>query len=258
MTLLKVSGLTKSYGGVHAARGVSFKLERGELLALIGPNGAGKSTTFGMVGGQLKPDEGTVVLDGTDITGISPQAIVRLGVGRTFQVATIFKSMTVAENVQVAIAAHRGYSRAMLPIARRLFRDEAMSILSLTRMTDFANRSSGTLSYGDVKRAELAIALSGDTRLLLMDEPTAGMAPRERAALMDLVSQLASERKMGVLFTEHDMDSVFTHSDRILVLVRGQVIAEGTPDEVRQSEQVKRLYLGESGIAAARQAGKAR
>lgn len=255
MTLLKVSGLTKSYGGVHAARGISFDLDHGERLALIGPNGAGKSTTFGMVGGQLRPDHGSVVLEGTDITGKSPQALVRLGVGRTFQVATIFKSMTVAENVQTAIAAHRGYSRAMLPLARRLFREETMKTLALTRMADFADCLSSALSYGDVKRAELAIALCSDPKLLLMDEPTAGMAPRERAGLMSLVSELASERKMGVLFTEHDMDSVFSYSDRILVLVRGQIIAEGTPDEVKRNEQVRRVYLGESGAAAAKRAG---
>ncbi|HVR55534.1 MAG TPA: ABC transporter ATP-binding protein [Pseudolabrys sp.] len=258
MTLLKASALSKSYGGIHAARGVSFELKRGELLALIGPNGAGKSTTFGMVGGQLAPDEGTIHLEDTDITGMSPQAVAKHGVGRTFQVATIFRSMSVVENVQTAIAAYRGRARAALPLARSLFREEAMDILALTRMTDFADRPSGTLSYGDVKRAELAIALTGKTRLLLMDEPTAGMAPRERAGLMDLVSKLADERKMGVLFTEHDMDSVFSHANRILVLVRGQIIAEGTPDEVRQNELVKRVYLGESGTAAARQARKAR
>ncbi|MGM4903833.1 ABC transporter ATP-binding protein [Tardiphaga sp. 866_E4_N2_1] len=258
MTLLKVSELSKSYGGVHAARNVSFDLNRGELVALIGPNGAGKSTTFSMVGGQLTPDHGTIRLDGLDVTGMSPQGIFRQGVGRTFQVATIFSSMTVVENVQTAMAAHRGRSRAALPNAKRLFREEALEILSLTHMADFADRLSSTLSYGDVKRAELAIALIGETKLLLMDEPTAGMAPRERAGLMDLVSRLAAERNMGVLFTEHDMDSVFTHADRILVLVRGQIIAEGSPEEVRQNDHVKKVYLGESGSAAAQQAKKAR
>jgi branched-chain amino acid transport system ATP-binding protein len=256
MTLLKVDGLSKSYGGVRAARDVSFDLQRGELLALIGPNGAGKSTTFAMVGGQVKPNKGKVILDGVDITGMPPRAIAKQGVGRTFQVATIFSSMTVIENVQTAIAAQRSRTLAMLPQARRLFREEAMEVLSITQMTDFADRACGALSYGDVKRAELAIALAGQTRLLLMDEPTAGMAPRERANLMDLVSRLAVERQMGVLFTEHDMDSVFSHANRILVLVRGEIIAEGHPDEVRRNDQVKRLYLGESGAIVAEQARK--
>jgi branched-chain amino acid transport system ATP-binding protein len=254
MNLLEVEGLTKSYGGVHAARGVSFSLKKGELLALIGPNGAGKSTTFGMVGGQLVPDSGKVEIEGVDITGLPPREIAKHGVGRTFQVATIFSSMTVIENIQTTIAAHRCRDFASIPDGRQLFRDEAMDVLSLTNMTEFADRPCAALSYGDIKRAELAIALAGNARLLLMDEPTAGMAPVERARLMDLVASLASERNMGVLFTEHDMDSVFKHADRIIVLVRGQIIAEGHPDDVRENEQVKRFYLGEIGATAAQRA----
>jgi branched-chain amino acid transport system ATP-binding protein len=254
MSLLEVEGLSKSYGGVQAARNVSFSLKKGELLALIGPNGAGKSTTFGMVGGQLLPDSGKIEIEGVNITGLPPSEIAKHGVGRTFQVATIFASMTVIENVQTAIAAHRHRSFASLPDGRQLFRDEAMEVLSVTNMVGFADRPCGALSYGDVKRAELAIALAGNARLLLMDEPTAGMAPSERARLMDLVAFLASERNIGVLFTEHDMESVFRHAHRILVLVRGQIIAEGHPDEVRQNEQVKRFYLGESGATAAQRA----
>jgi ABC-type branched-subunit amino acid transport system ATPase component len=182
MSLLEVEGLSKSYGGVQAARNVSFSLKKGELLALIGPNGAGKSTTFGMVGGQLLPDSGKIEIEGVNITGLPPSEIARHGVGRTFQVATIFASMTVIENVQTAIAAHRHRSFASLPDGRQLFRDEAMEVLSVTNMVEFADRPCGALSYGDVKRAELAIALAGNARLLLMDEPTAGMAPSERAS----------------------------------------------------------------------------
>ena len=254
MTLLQVSGMTKSYGGVHAVRDVSFELVRGEMLALIGPNGAGKSTTFAMVGGQHAPDAGTVRLDGVDVTGLAPRILARRGVGRTFQVAATFSSMTVAENVQVAIAAHRRRTRNPWMPATRLFRDEAMAVLALVDMVDYADRASALLSYGDIKRSELAIALAGDPSLLLMDEPTAGMAPRERADLMALTARLARERGIGVLFTEHDMDAVFSHAHRILVLVRGAIIAQGPPTVVCQDPYVREVYLGESGMAAARKA----
>lgn len=252
MTLLQVENLTKRYGGVLAASGVSFSVQAGELLALIGPNGAGKSTTFGMVGGQFKPDAGTVRIDGADITGLSPRAVADRGVGRTFQVAATFSSMSVVENVQTAISASRGRSRAVWPKGRHLFREEALDVLSLLRMAEFADRPCSMLSYGDVKRAELAIALAGQPRLLLMDEPTAGMGPRERADFMELTSRLARERRIGVLFTEQDMDAVFSHADRIVVLVRGAIVAHGTPDEIRVDPEVKRIYLGESGTAAIR------
>ncbi len=254
MTLLQVSGMTKSYGGIHAVRDVSFDLGRGEILALIGPNGAGKSTTFAMVGGQHAPDAGTVLLNGVDVTGLTPRVLSGRGVGRTFQVAATFASMTVAENVQVAIAAHRRRSRSPWVPAARLFRKEAMAVLALVDMADYADKASSLLSYGDIKRSELAIALAGDPRLLLMDEPTAGMAPRERVELMELTARLTRERGIGVLFTEHDMDAVFSYAHRILVLVRGKIVAQGTPAVVCQDPYVKQVYLGESGAAAARKA----
>ncbi len=251
MTLLSVQDLRKSYGGVHAVRGVSLDVAEGELVALIGPNGAGKSTTFAMVGGQIRPSGGRVVLQGRDITGMSPQRIARHGVGRTFQIAAAFTSMTVVRNVQVALAAHRGRSRALWPSARHLFRQDAEAILDQIGILDLADTPCSVLAYGDVKRAELAIALAGTPRLLLMDEPMAGMAPQERAALMAMTARLARVRGVGVLFTEHDMEAVFTHADRILVLVRGAVIASGRPGDVRADPEVRRAYLGEIGAVAA-------
>lgn len=251
MTLLRVEALDKRYGGIHAVRGVSLDVSAGELVALIGPNGAGKSTTFGMVGGQIKPTAGRVALGGKDVTGLPPQRMARLGVGRTFQVAAAFASMTVARNIQVALAAHRGKSRALWPNAGRLFREGALAILEQVGIADLADKSCSVLAYGDVKRAELAIALAGSPRLLLMDEPMAGMAPQERSALMAMIARLARESGIGVLFTEHDMEAVFTHADRILVLVRGAVIAAGSPREVRSDPEVRRAYLGEIGTAAA-------
>ncbi|MBM1171203.1 ABC transporter ATP-binding protein [Microvirga arabica] len=246
MTLLAVQGLHKSFGGVVAARDVSFTVTRGEMLAIIGPNGAGKSTVFNMVGGQLRPDRGQVLLDGQNITHASPQKRFRRGVGRTFQVAQTFLSMSAAENVQMALISCYRQSHGLWSPARERHRDKAVELLSRVGMAEAADTPCSALAYGDVKRVELAIALAGQPKLLLMDEPTAGMAPRERAALMDLTAAIAESQGIGVLFTEHDMDVVFGHAGRVLVLLRGQIIASGTPDEVRQDEQVKRAYLGDA------------
>ena len=253
MRLLSVEGLHKAFGGVVAARNVTFAVEAGTLLAMIGPNGAGKSTIFNMLGGQLVPDRGRVLLAGADITGLAPRRIWRLGVGRTFQVAQTFVSMTVAENVQMALISHQNRTRAWWPGAAGLYRAEALDLLERAGMGADADRPSSELAYGDVKRVELAIALAGAPKLLLMDEPTAGMAPKERAQLMQLVHDIARESGLGVLFTEHDMDVVFAHADRIVVLVRGEIVAAGRPAEVRADARVREVYLGTAhGLARAR------
>ena len=244
MTLLSVRGLRKSFGGVHAVDGIDFDLVPGELLALIGPNGAGKSTTFDMVGGQLTPTSGSVRLNGRDIVGLAPREIHRLGVGRTFQIAATFASLTVRENVQMALLAHARRVFSFLPAAARLYRAEAMDLLEQVGMADQAERPCAELAYGDVKRVELAMALANDPQLLLMDEPTAGMAPRERHALMALTKTLVQARALAVLFTEHSMDVVFANADRILVLARGRLIAEGSAAEVRADEAVRAVYFG--------------
>ena len=258
MTLLSVTGLDKSFGGVVAARDVSFAVGRGELVALIGPNGAGKSTTFNMVGGQLAPDAGTVTLDGADITGKPPRVIWRKGVGRTFQIAQTFVSMTVAENVQVALQSALRSTLGLWPSAHALARDDALALLAAVGMAKACDRPVSSLAYGDVKRVELAIALAAAPKLLLMDEPTAGMARRERNDLMTLAGQLARERGIGILFTEHDMDAVFGHATRVLVLVRGEIVARGTPEEVQADPMVRRLYLGGLGARAAASAAVSR
>ena len=250
--LLAVEGLTKSYGGVHAVRGVSFMLHSGEMLALIGPNGAGKSTCFDMVNGQKIPDDGKITLLGEDTTGYAPREIWRLGVGRTFQITATFPTMTVRENVQVALVSHRGRLFDLWSSTPTLAREEAARLLELVGMSGYAGRPCGELAYGDLKRLELAIALANQPKLLLMDEPTAGMAPRERIELMRLTAQIARGQSIGVLFTEHDMDVVFEHADRILVLNRGSLIAEGTPAEVRGNEEVRAVYLGEGLVYDAR------
>jgi branched-chain amino acid transport system ATP-binding protein len=250
--LLSVDGLTKSYGGVHAVRGVSFTLKPGEILALIGPNGAGKSTCFDMLNGQKSPDSGRIMLLGKDTTGRAPREIWRLGVGRTFQITATFPTMTVRENVQVALVSHHGQLFNLWSSTPKLARDEAGRLLELVGMSGYADRPCGELAYGDLKRLELAVALANQPKLLLMDEPTAGMAPRERIELMRLTARIAREQSIGVLFTEHDMDVVFEHADRILVLNRGNLIAEGTPAEVRGNPQVRAVYLGEGLVYDAR------
>ncbi len=242
--VLQVDGLHKAFGGVQAVEDVSFALNAGELLALIGPNGAGKSTCFNMLNGQLAPDSGLVRLDGRDIVGLSPRAIWRLGVGRTFQITATFASLSVRENVQMALYSHAGKLRALLSRFGADLRGEADALLTEVGMLDQAERPCGVLAYGDLKRVELAMALSNQPRLLLMDEPTAGMAPRERVALMELAARLARAQKIAVLFTEHDMDVVFSQADRIIVLDRGRLIAGGLPAEVRANPEVQAVYLG--------------
>lgn len=246
MNVLEVHDLYKGFGGVQAVAGVSFGVAEGELLALIGPNGAGKSTCFNMLNGQLKPDSGSVRLKGEDITGLPPRVVSRLGVGRTFQITATFGSMTVAENVQTALISHRGGMKGLWRPAAALYRDEALALLGRVGMADQADRACGVLAYGDLKRVELAVALANDPGLLLMDEPTAGMAPGERVELMALTAGITRERGIAVLFTEHDMDVVFAHADRIIVLNRGELIAEGPPEAVRADVRVRELYLGES------------
>ncbi len=242
--ILQVEGLHKSFGGVQAVADVSFALSAGEMLALIGPNGAGKSTCFNMLNGQLRPDAGIVRLDGKDIVGLRPRAIWRLGVGRTFQITATFASLSVRENVLMALYSHAGRLRSLLSRFGHAYRGEADALLDQVGMLDQADRTCGVLAYGDLKRVELAIALANEPRLLLMDEPTAGMAPRERVALMELTARLARARRIAVLFTEHDMDVVFSQADRLIVLDRGRLIAGGTPQEVRANPDVRAVYLG--------------
>ncbi len=244
MKLLSVQGLGKRFGGVRAVDGIDFELAAGELLALIGPNGAGKSTTFNMVNGQLAPDQGSIRLDGRELVGLRPRQIWRLGVGRTFQIAQTFASLTVVENVQMALISADSRLYALWRRAADHRRDDAMDLLRQVGMATQADRPCSVLAYGDVKRVELAIALANRPRLLLMDEPTAGMAPGERRDLMALTRDLVVGQGIGVLFTEHIMDVVFAYADRIIVLARGRLIAAGPPEAIRDDRQVQAVYFG--------------
>jgi branched-chain amino acid transport system ATP-binding protein len=216
------------------------------MVALIGPNGAGKTTCFNLLDGQLAPDAGEIRLEGASLAGLPPHEIWRRGVGRTFQVAATFGSMSARENVQVALLSHHGKLRSLFSSARSLYAGEADALLERVGMLDQAARACAALAYGDLKRVELAIALAHGPRLLLMDEPTAGMAPEERAALMALASGLARSENIAVLFTEHDMDVVFGFASRVLALHLGELIAEGPPAAVRADPRLREVYLGDA------------
>jgi len=244
MTELAVSSLCKSFGAVRAVDGVSFSVSGGEFLALIGPNGAGKTTCFNTINGQLSPDAGTIRFDGSDIAGLPPRDICRRGIARTFQIAATFGSMTVVENVQMALIAHARETYRLWRAARSYHRPRALELLRQVGMHEAADRPCRELAYGDVKRVELAIALASDPRLLLMDEPTAGMAPRERNELIALVKMLVVERGVSVLFTEHSMDVVFAFADRIVVMARGRLIADGDAKTIRNDPLVRQVYFG--------------
>ncbi len=242
--VLSVSGLTMSFGPFRVLEDITFELAEGEVLALIGPNGAGKSTCFNLIGGQLVPEAGRVVLAGRAVTGRPDREIGRLGLGRTFQIPATYASFTVAENVQLAFLSAAGRTRGLWTRAASLHRREALDLLESLGLAALAERPCGVLAYGDLKRIELALALAGKPRLLLMDEPTAGMAPAERARFMADCVAFARARNLPILFTEHDMDVIFNHATRVLVLEAGRLIAQGSPAQVAANERVRAVYLG--------------
>jgi branched-chain amino acid transport system ATP-binding protein len=257
MSVLEVHDLCKSFGGLEAVADVSFELHKGEFLALIGPNGAGKTTCFNMLNGYLRPDRGSVRLEGAELIGMPPRRIWRMGVGRTFQITRTFLSMTVRENVQMALLSHHRRMFDLVSRATKAYVDEAEALLHLVSMAQQGGRACSELAYGDLKRLELAIALAHEPVLLLMDEPTAGMAPSERIALMELTAGIVAQRGVSVLFTEHDMDVVFAHAHRILVLNRGRLIAEGTGPQIRENALVQQVYLGGGTLFAEAEAADA-
>ncbi len=245
MSLLRVEGVVKRFGGVLAVDGVSITLAAGEFAALIGPNGAGKSTLFAVIAGQQRADDGLVSFAGEDIGRAETVRRARKGIGRTFQTAAAFASMTVLQNVQLALAARAGGHIDPIRPLSRLHREAAGALLARVGLQPQAELAAADLPYADVKRLELAIALASAPRLLLMDEPTAGMAAGERVALMDLVTAIAAESGLTVLFTEHSMDVVFGFAKRLLVMSQGKLIADGVPDDVRAMPAVQAAYFGE-------------
>ena len=243
--MLKIEHLSKSFGGVTATNDVSLHFPKGSLTAVIGPNGAGKTTFFNLITGAFKPDKGRILLDGVDIAGLSPPEIVRRGIGRAFQIARIFPTLTVREAILGAVPAHRG-QHAML--SRRFplqeTEERAQQIMEMTGLQPKANTLSRNLSHGDQKLLDIALALVLEPRVLLLDEPTAGMGPEERWAMIDKVKGLWEREKMTLIFIEHDMSIVFKIAQTVRVLSYGRVLAEGTPDEIRRHPEVIKAYLG--------------
>ncbi len=250
MSILAVRELSKSFGGVRAVERVGFSVAAGELLAMIGPNGAGKTTCFNLINGQLRPDAGEILFDGKPMQMLPPRDRCRLGIGRTFQVAATFGSMTASENVAVARLSHERKLGSIFSSPDDSTLGMEQALLKQVGMDALADKQCAELAYGDLKRVELAVALAARPRLLLMDEPTAGMASAERGELMRLVSNIARRGNIAVLFTEHDMDVVFRHADRVIVLAEGELIAQGTPAEIRADARVRRVYLGEDAAHA--------
>jgi branched-chain amino acid transport system ATP-binding protein len=232
--ILRIEGLAKRFGGLEALGGVDLSVARGDFRAIIGPNGAGKSTFFNTMTGLLRPDAGRVIFEGRDVTGEPPHLLARRGVGRTFQ------------NLQVSLLAHAQRSWSIWPKAGSLHAGRARELLDLVGLSANAQRIAGTLSHGDQKRLELAIVLAGEPRLLLLDEPTAGMAAQERLESIRLVHRVARELGLSCVFTEHDMAVVFAVATHITVMHQGRVLAEGTPAEVRARREVQQVYLGEA------------
>ena len=243
--MLEISGLSKSFAGFRAVSEVSLTVETRQIAAVIGPNGAGKSTLFNLITGHLRPDTGAVRLDGRDITGAAPYRLCGMGIGRSFQRTNIFPQLTVFENLQAAFLVHRGRGLNFWSLAESFYRDETTALLASIGLAGQERTIAGTLSYGNQKQLELGLALASDPKILLLDEPTAGMSAGETHDTIRLLERIAAERELTLLFTEHDMEVVFGIAQKIAVLHQGQKIAEGNPQEVRNDPEVRRVYLGQ-------------
>jgi len=242
--MLQVEAVDKYFDGFKAVDGASLTVEQGKLVAVIGPNGAGKTTLFNLITGQLKPDKGRIIFKGEDIAGLPPHQICKKGIGRSFQIVNVFPRLTVFENVQVAILSQQRKSTNLFSPARSLVTNETRNILESVGLLDKAEAISGSLSHGDQKILEMAMALGSKPELLVLDEPTAGMSPEETLATMKSIKQLASTQGLTILFCEHDMDVVFSIAQNIMVMHQGRTLIQAEPDEVRSNKQVQDAYLG--------------
>jgi branched-chain amino acid transport system ATP-binding protein len=242
--MLYVDGVTKSFEGFLAVREANLSVERGEIVAVIGPNGAGKTTLFNLITGQLKPDRGSIFFLDEEIAGLPPHQICRKGISRSFQVVNIFQRLTVFENVQTAVLSHRKkLSNLFLPSGNML-RQDTEKILQGVGLMEKAHRVSGSLSHGEQKVLEMAIALGNDPELLILDEPTAGMSPEETAGTIELIKKLSADMGLTILFCEHDMVLVFAIATKIMVMQQGETIIQGEPGAVRENRLVQEAYLG--------------
>jgi len=242
---LQTKNVQKAFGRLMAVYDVNLTVEEGERLAVIGPNGAGKSTFFNLLSGYYSPDAGEILFKGKNLSRLSADQIVRRGVGRSFQIVNIYPELSVFESIQMTLIAGRRKSFNLFSPAEKMFRPETEEILAKVGLQDLARVPGGLLSHGDKKRLEIGMVLANNSQLILLDEPTAGMAPDERLATMALINELAEKEKLTLLFTEHDMSIVFAWAQRIAVMVQGQIIADGPPARIKEDPQVRKVYLGE-------------
>ena len=243
--MLKVQDVYKSFDDFVAVKSAKLSVEKGELVAVIGPNGAGKTTLFNLITGQLKPDKGKIVFCDEDLSRLPTYQICRKGIARSFQIANIFPRLTVYRNVQVSVLSQQEKSTKLFKPARNMAMDKINSILESVGLLDKAQNIAGSLSHGDQRILEIAIALGNEPSMLILDEPTAGMSPEETMATMDLIKMLAEIRALTILFCEHDMDVVFDVAQSIMVMHHGSTIIQGKAEEVRKNRQVQEAYLGE-------------
>ena len=246
--MLQINSLSKSFGGFKAVSNASLDVKKGEIVAVIGPNGAGKTTLFNLITGILKPDAGKVLFKDEDITGLRPYVICKKGMTRSFQVVNVFQRLSVFENVQVAVLSREGKTWNLFTPSKKLVVEETNRILDSVGLLGKRDSISGALSHGDRKVLEIAMALGGNPEFLILDEPTAGMAPEETVRCIDLIKQLSEKMGLTILFCEHDMELVFSISNRIMVMVRGATIIQGSCEEVRCNEAVQEAYLGGSDV----------
>ena len=246
--MLEVTSLSKSFDGFKAVKNASLSVKDGEVVAVIGPNGAGKTTLFNLITGVIKPDSGKVIFKGEDITGLKPFEVCRRGMSRSFQVVNVFPRLSVFENVQVSVLSRQKKTWNLFTPSSRLAIAETEKILENVGLMDVGEATSTALSHGERKVLEIAIALGGNPEFLILDEPTAGMSPEETSRCIDLIRQLKEKLGITILFCEHDMEIVFSISDRIMVMVRGSTIIEGSCNEVRCCQEVQDAYLGGSDV----------
>ncbi len=246
--LLQVKGLSKSFDGFKAVNNANLDVQQGEIVAVIGPNGAGKTTLFNLITGILKPDSGGVIFKGEDITGLPPYVICRKHISRSFQIVNIFPRLTVFENTQIAVLARQKKTWNLFTPSKKIAIEETEEILRDVGLIDKKDRVTALLSHGDRKVLEIAMALGSTPEFLILDEPTAGMAPEETARCIDLIKHLSAKLGLTILFCEHDMEIVFGIANRIMVMVRGTTIVQGSCDEVRCNQAVQDAYLGGSDV----------
>ncbi len=248
MALLEIQGLTKAFGGVRAVDQVSLSLEERGLTSVIGPNGAGKTTLFNLITGHVAPNEGKILFAGEDITHLPSYEIWYKGLCRSFQITSLFPSLTAFENIQlVQLTRHRKQFN-LFQRATHLYKEETFEILKAIELEDKANMTVSSLPYGDQRKLEIGIVLASGSKMMLLDEPTAGMARVERLAMAGFIERLFQERGLSIVFIEHDMDVVMSISQKIRVMHQGRIIAEGSPEEIQRNDEVKRIYLGEQGL----------